>query len=47
VETLGPDEVFLAALAAVSLAALTPDSSQAHISPVRSLKVPSGSPCLA
>jgi len=40
-KTLNPDGVFLAALATVSPTALTFDSSQAHISPVRSLNVPS------
>lgn len=45
VKTLNPDGVFLAALATVSPAALTSDSSQAHISPVRSLNVPSGFSC--
>lgn len=44
-KTLNPDGVFLAALATVSPAALTFNSSQAHISPVRSLNVPSGFFC--
>lgn len=44
-KTLNPDGVSLAALATVSPAALTFDSSQAHISPVRSLNGPSGFSC--
>lgn len=44
-KTLNPDEVFLATLATVSPAAPTLDSSQAHISPVRSPNVPSGFSC--
>lgn len=44
-EISDPDGVFLAALATVSPSALTSHSSQAHINPVRSSEIPTGSSC--